>query len=73
MPGLFIGWHTLNYLRYADETVLIAVNDRNTQDRLGYVVMEIDEKRLTNEKTESDAREKPKYRLDESKSNKYRI
>ena len=47
MPGIKIGGHNINNLRYADDTVLMAENQEHLQDLLNRTVIESEQKGLS--------------------------
>ena len=54
MPGIVVGGHNINNLRYADDTVLIATSQRELQKIMDTVVVESEKMglKLNNKKTE---------------------
>ena len=55
MPGIKVGGYNMNNIRYADDTVLIADNEKELQEMLDTVVRESEEKKglsLNKKKTE---------------------
>ncbi len=44
MPGIKVGGYNMNNIRYADDTVLIADNEKELQEMLDTVVRESEKK-----------------------------
>ena len=47
MPGIKVGGYNMNNIRYADDTVLIADNEKELQEMLDTVVRESEKKGLS--------------------------
>ena len=63
MPGIKVGGYNMNNIRYADDTVLIADNEKELQEMLDTVVRESEEKRTISEQKENRSHDHLKEKL----------